>query len=200
MKFERFYHSVIMLLLGTRTRRTNYLKRQNILGGIGERCDWGPWLIPIYPKMIKLHNNVHIHKTAKLVPHDMLNVFLKKARPEEDFGAKERLGCIEIMDNVYVAMNAVILPNVLIGENCIIAAGSVVSSDIPANSIVAGNPAKVIRNFDEYVVSRKMMKNQSASFKNQLLPDEIVEKQWEFFKQKREAKRRRIESTQIERK
>lgn len=143
--------------------------------------------------MIKLHNNVHIHKTAKLIPHDVLNGFLKKVRPDEDFGSYERIGCIEIMDNVYVAMNAVILPDVRIGENCIITAGSVVSSDIPPNSIVAGNPAKVVGDFDSYVASRKMLKGQSVSFTNQLLPDEIVEQQWERFEKKREEKKQRAE-------
>ena len=146
--------------------------------------------------MIKLHNNVHIHKTAKLIPHDVLNGFLKKVRPDEDFGSYERIGCIEIMDNVYVAMNAVILPDVRIGENCIITAGSVVSSDIPPNSIVAGNPAKVVGDFDSYVASRKMLKGQSVSFTNQLLPDEIVEQQWERFEKKREEKKQRAEKKQ----
>lgn len=196
MKLERLYHSAVMLALRTRTRRTKYLKKHNILGGIGEGCEWVPWLIPLYPKMIKLHNNVHIHKTAKLIPHDVLNGFLKKVRPDEDFGSYERIGCIEIMDNVYVAMNAVILPDVRIGENCIITAGSVVSSDIPLNSIVAGNPAKVVGDFDSYVASRKMLKGQSVSFTNQLLPDEIVEQQWERFEKKREEKKQRAEKKQ----
>ena len=104
MKLERLYHSAVMLALRTRTRRTKYLKKHNILGGIGEGCEWVPWLIPLYPKMIKLHNNVHIHKTAKLIPHDVLNGFLKKVRPDEDFGSYERIGCIEIMDTWIMSM------------------------------------------------------------------------------------------------
>jgi len=155
---------------------------------MGEGCVWVPWLIPLYPEMIKFHNNVHIHKTAKLIPHDIVNGFLKKARPEEDFGAFERLGCIEIMDNVYVSANVQILPDVRIGSNCIIAAGSVVSSDIPDNSVVAGNPARVIGSFDAYVAARKMIKNQSVAFKNQEIPDSVVEEQWERFYKKREKK------------
>lgn len=195
MKTERMYHSVIMLLLRTRDRRTNYLKKHNILADIGDDCVWVPWLIPLYPKMIKLHNNVHIHKTAKLVPHDVVNGFLKKARPDEDFGSYERLGCIEIMDNVYVSMNVIILPDVRIGKNCIITAGSVVSSDIPDNSIVAGNPAKVIGRFDAYVATRKLIKNQSVAFRNQELPDEIAEKKWEEFTKRREERNSKTKDT-----
>jgi acetyltransferase-like isoleucine patch superfamily enzyme len=44
-----------------------------------------------------------------------------------------------------IGSGATILPNVVIGENAIVGAGSVVTKDIPANAIVAGNPAKVLR-------------------------------------------------------
>ncbi|MGN0916334.1 MAG: sugar O-acetyltransferase [Succinivibrio sp.] len=50
-----------------------------------------------------------------------------------------------IGNNVWIGGNCVILPGVSIGDNCTIGAGSVVTKDIPANSIAAGNPCKVIR-------------------------------------------------------
>ncbi|WP_435302709.1 sugar O-acetyltransferase [Ligilactobacillus cholophilus] len=52
---------------------------------------------------------------------------------------------IILQDNVWIGGNAVILGGVTIGKNSIIGAGSVVNTDIPANSIAVGNPAKVIR-------------------------------------------------------
>ncbi|TAD83260.1 MAG: acyltransferase [Sphingomonadales bacterium] len=45
----------------------------------------------------------------------------------------------------FVGANAIILPGVRVGDQCIIAAGSVVSEDVPAHSMVAGNPARVLR-------------------------------------------------------
>ena len=48
-----------------------------------------------------------------------------------------------------IGTGAVILSNVTIGENSIVGAGSVVTKDVPANTIVAGNPAKLIRMIDE---------------------------------------------------
>ena len=52
---------------------------------------------------------------------------------------------IRIGDNVWIGMNAVILKGVTIGENSIVAAGSIVTKDVPANTIVAGNPARIVK-------------------------------------------------------
>ena len=56
---------------------------------------------------------------------------------------------ITIKDKVWIGFNVIILKGVTIGEGSIIGAGSVVTSDIPDWSIVAGNPAKVIRTIPE---------------------------------------------------
>lgn len=53
-----------------------------------------------------------------------------------------------IQDNVWIGMNAVILKGVTVGENSVIAAGSVVSKDVPANVVVAGNPAAIVKRLD----------------------------------------------------
>jgi acetyltransferase-like isoleucine patch superfamily enzyme len=47
--------------------------------------------------------------------------------------------------NCFVGGGSIILPGVTIGDNCVIGAGSVVTKDVPPRSIVAGNPAKVVR-------------------------------------------------------
>nr|WP_270330518.1 sugar O-acetyltransferase [Lapidilactobacillus dextrinicus] len=52
---------------------------------------------------------------------------------------------IVVEDNVWIGGSTVILPGVTIGKNAIVGAGAVVTKDVPANSIVGGNPAKVIR-------------------------------------------------------
>lgn len=56
---------------------------------------------------------------------------------------------VTIGDNVWIGGNAVICPGVTIGSNCVIGAGSVVTKDIPAWSIAAGNPCRVIRRITE---------------------------------------------------
>ena len=52
---------------------------------------------------------------------------------------------MKIGNNVFIGMNTTILKGTTIGDNVIIGAGSVVTKNIPAGVIVAGNPAKVIR-------------------------------------------------------
>jgi len=54
---------------------------------------------------------------------------------------------VRIADNVWIGMNAVILKGVNIGENSVVAAGSVVTKSVEPNTVVAGNPAVVVKKF-----------------------------------------------------
>ena len=62
-----------------------------------------------------------------------------------------RLGHIWIGDNVFVGADSIVLPNTSIGSNVIIGAGAVIAKDIPDNSVVVGNPARVICSYDEFI-------------------------------------------------
>lgn len=54
-------------------------------------------------------------------------------------------GAVRIEKNVWIGEGVAILPNVIIGENSIIGANSVITKNIPKNSVVGGNPARIIR-------------------------------------------------------
>lgn len=56
---------------------------------------------------------------------------------------------ITLEDNVWLGGGVIVLPGVTIGENSIVGAGAVVTSDIPADSIAVGNPARVVRSVTE---------------------------------------------------
>ncbi len=51
---------------------------------------------------------------------------------------------VHVGDNCFIGAQAIILPGVTVGDNCIVSAASVVARDVPANSLVAGNPARVV--------------------------------------------------------
>jgi acetyltransferase-like isoleucine patch superfamily enzyme len=64
---------------------------------------------------------------------------------------KARVEKTVIGNRVFLGANAVILPGVNVGDNVIIGAGAVVTKDIPANSVVGGNPARIITTVDAYI-------------------------------------------------
>lgn len=72
------------------------------------------------------------------------------ARQKDEYKNLDFFAPVVIGNNVFIGMNSIILPGVTIGDNVIIGAGSVVAKDIPANSVCAGVPARVIKTMDEY--------------------------------------------------
>jgi acetyltransferase-like isoleucine patch superfamily enzyme len=56
---------------------------------------------------------------------------------------------VVLEDNVWIGDSAIICKGVTIGKNSIVGAGSVVTKDVPPNSIFAGNPAKLVKTIDE---------------------------------------------------
>lgn len=77
---------------------------------------------------------------------------------------KSKVGKVKIGNRVFVGYNSIILCNVKIGDNVIVGAGSVVTRDIPSNSIVAGNPARVIGKTSDFIDKHKKMMNQSPVY------------------------------------
>ena len=69
-----------------------------------------------------------------------------------------------IGNRVFIGAESVLLPGVHIGDNAIVGAGSVVTKSIPANSVAAGNPARVIAATDKYMDKNKRMMSATNCF------------------------------------
>lgn len=75
-----------------------------------------------------------------------------------------KCGRVDIGNRVFIGLNSVILPNVKIGNDVIVGAGAIVSKDIPDNSVVAGNPARIICSTDEYLAKQKALMTEDMIF------------------------------------
>lgn len=87
-------------------------------------------------KSIKMGENAMIGDLVTIYDTDFHRI---------DEGSEPRVAPITIGDNVWIGRAAMVLPGVTIGDHSIVAAGAVVTKDIPPRSIVAGNPARIVR-------------------------------------------------------
>lgn len=131
----------------------NQKKYQDILRKkgvkIGEGCEiFKNAVFGTEPYLITIGNNVRITRNVQFITHDGALWVLRNAG-KIDKNA-DKFGEIVIGDNCNIGWNAVIMPGVTIGENSIIGVGAIVTKDVPANSVAAGVPAKVIEDIDTY--------------------------------------------------
>ena len=102
------------------------------------------------PYLLEIGNKVQITKGVTILTHGYdWSVF--KGLYGSVLGKAQK---VVIGDNVFVGRNATIMGNVHIGNNVIIGANAVVTKDIPENSVVAGNPARVISSLEDYYKKR----------------------------------------------
>lgn len=104
------------------------------------------------PWIITLGNNVHITREVLFITHDGGTLLYRDKVPDLEITAPITVG-----NDVYIGVRSIIMPGVTIGDNCVIGSGSIVTRDVPPNSVVAGVPAKVIKSTDEYL--DKLKKN-----------------------------------------
>jgi acetyltransferase-like isoleucine patch superfamily enzyme len=91
---------------------------------------------------IEIGDNVVVGANAVIVDTDFHP--LNPAERLRDFNAGQHAP-VFIENNVFIGMHSLILKGVRLGEGCVVGAGSVVSRDVPAGAVVAGNPAQVVR-------------------------------------------------------
>ncbi|WP_179394567.1 sugar O-acetyltransferase [Lacticaseibacillus absianus] len=132
---------------------------RDLLGSVGQSPMIEQPLFCTYGYNVTVGDNFYMNINGKLMDSAKItignNVFIApnvalitETHPQN---AAERNANLEyahpitIGNNVWICTNALILPGVTIGDNAIIGAGSVVTHDVPANTLVAGNPAKVLR-------------------------------------------------------
>lgn len=120
-------------------------------------------------------------------------LFLIECPPQnekEHFRYRERIGCIEVFDNVFIGSNSVILYDTKIGPNVVIGSGSVVTKDCESNSVYAGVPARKICSFDDYAKKcalEEINETIATTEHNQALTMSEIRNAWNVFDKKRES-------------
>lgn len=116
------------------------------------------------PWLLKMGDHVRIAEGVKILTHDYSWSVLKRyscqsVAPGEILGAQS---AVEIGNNVFIGMNAVITRGVTIGNDVVIGAGSVVTRDCESGGVYAGVPAKRIMSIEEFYHRRKEVQFEEA--------------------------------------
>ena len=110
------------------------------------------------PHMLSIGDYCKITSGVKILTHDYSKSVLLQAG-YEDVG---EAGVTSIGSNVFLGVNSIVLMGSKIGNNCIVGAGSVCTGEYPDNSVIAGNPARVICSLEDYYKKHKAKEIESA--------------------------------------
>lgn len=133
---------------------TEKLIRMGMKVGEGFQRLNGVILDPAHCWLIEIGNNVTLASRVHILCHDAST---------KQFLGYTKIGRVTIGNNVFIGAETVVLPGVTIGNNVVIGANSTVTRSIPDNSVVVGNPARVMCSLDEYLKKEQSrMKNSTC--------------------------------------
>lgn len=122
------------------------------LTGVGDPCRYlviGEDTIITGPLHVDLGAPVHIGDRVQ-IGHDVTLLTVNHAIGERWLrSGTSEFGPIEIGHGTWIASRAIVLPGVTIGEGSVVAAGAIVTRDVPPNTLVAGVPARIVRDLPQ---------------------------------------------------
>jgi len=136
---------------------------QGLLGHIGQNSMIEPPFYCVYGQNIHIGDHVYLNLLCTILDcnevrighHVMIGPNVQIYTAAHDLRAETRIQGWEVAkpivieDNVWIGGGAILLPGVRVGRNAVVGAGAVVSRNVRANTVVAGNPARVIREIEQ---------------------------------------------------
>lgn len=161
MKIINFLRKEILGPKSSSKTYIDYLKNKGVSLGEGIEI-FRPFHTDIdiqNPHLLKIGNYVQITGPVTILTHDYSWSVLKRKYGEILGNQRETI----IGNNVFIGWGATILAGSKIGDNTIIGANSVVSGEVEADSVYAGNPAKRLMSLEEYYKKRKSLQLTEAT-------------------------------------
>lgn len=125
--------------------KLNKLKRQGVK--LGENISiTGKLRVGSEGYLVEIGDDVTI-AGADILTHDGGIRVIRKLEGKPNL---KKQGTVSIKNNSFIGKNSIILPGISIGPNSIVGCGSVVTKNVPPNTVYAGNPAKYICSIEEY--------------------------------------------------
>lgn len=148
MNFLFLIKAIFMRLFWTDEK---FLRKKGVK--IGEGCFISTRRIPSESYLIEIGDYVRIAPETQFFTHGGLWSLRKKYNDD----SIDYFGKIKIGDYTYIGEGCKIMPGVSIGTNVIVGAGSILTKSVPDNSIVAGNPARIVgKTIDFYEKTKKI--------------------------------------------
>jgi maltose O-acetyltransferase len=119
-----------------------YLRRQGVIIGHDSTVLYPSYIDGRLPYLVEIGNQVTISLYVTILTHDATTAYA---------GDLIKVGRVVIRDHSFIGANSTIMCNVTIGPNAIVGAGSVVTGDIPPDTVCAGSPARVVCSIDEFI-------------------------------------------------
>jgi len=124
-----------------------YARRIGVVVGTGVRIfSLHPGSFGSEPYLVTLEDGVIVTANVKFITHDGSTFIFRRLYPDLDV-----MGPIRVGANTFIGSGAVILPGVRIGKNCVIGAMSLVTRNVPDDSLAVGAPARVIESTDSFL-------------------------------------------------
>lgn len=130
----------------------------------------GCFLDPGHCYLISIGDNCVFCPNVRLIAHD--------ASTKRILGYS-KIGKIDIKENCFIGDSTIILPGVTIGPNSIVGAGSVVTKNVPADTIVASNPARAISSVKDYIDKIQSHSKNKKIFPREYFIDRLDDKKRE---------------------